>query len=225
MKKIKAICLLSGGLDSATVLYWALRNRFDVVAFTLNYGQLHKKEIAFAKRLSTDLGIQHEIVRISMPWKGSALTDRTMPLPIKRSFKQMAKNIPTTYVPARNTIFLSFAASFAEAVGANTILIGANAIDYSGYPDCRPRYLNAMCRALQLGTKAGIEGHKINILAPLLRMSKKQIIRLGIKLKVPYEKTWSCYQGANLPCGKCDSCQLRANGFSQAGFQDPLLRL
>ena len=219
----KAVCLLSGGLDSTTSLYFALKEKFNVVALTVSYGQLHSKEIEFAKETARTLNVPHHLLSVSMPWKGSALLDSNIPMPVMREESQMAAEIPSTYVPARNSIFLSLAASCAEAVGAEVLFIGANILDYSGYPDCRPEYFEAFERMIKLGTKAGAEGRKIKIQAPLLQLNKKQIIEMGRSLHVPFEKTWSCYQGRETPCGDCDSCRLRAKGFKEAGFADPIL--
>jgi 7-cyano-7-deazaguanine synthase len=158
-----------------------------------------------------------------MPWGGSALVNDAIQIPQGRSEQEMTKEIPATYVPARNTIFLALAASCAEALKADFILIGANAVDYSGYPDCRPEYFKSFSETLRLGTKAGVTGKKIEILAPLVSMSKKEIIQLGTSLGVPYEQTWSCYFGQKEPCLQCDSCLLRARGFQEAGVKDPLI--
>ena len=148
--------------------------------------------------------------------------DRSIPLPINRGADQIPNEIPLTYVPARNTIFLAFAASFAEARCVGSIFIGANAIDFSGYPDCRPEFYNAFIKAANLGTKAGVEGKGIKIVTPLIRKTKARIIRLGMGLGVPYGLTWSCYRGGRTPCGECDSCNFRAKGFQEAGIKDPL---
>ncbi len=221
--KPSAVCLLSGGLDSATALYAAIQECEKVYALTIHYGQLHEREIRSAHAITKKLGIPHEIIEISMPWKGSALLDSQISLPKNRELKEMASEIPATYVPARNTVFLSLAASYAETVQANLIYIGANAIDYSGYPDCRPEYFEQLEKAIRLGTKCGAEGSSIQIKAPLISMTKADIVRAGNSLGVPYELTWSCYQGGDFPCGECDSCLLRAKGFEEAGIQDPLL--
>ncbi len=220
---MKAVCLFSGGLDSTTVLYSAHDSRYEPVALTINYGQLHQKETDFAKLTARKLGIQHYIVPISLPWGGSSLLDRSIEMPKSRETAEMEKNIPNTYVPARNSIFLSLAVSCAEAAGAEAVFIGANALDYSGYPDCRPDFFKSFDDVIAKGTKAGTEGRKIEIKAPLLYLSKRQIIELGKSLKVPYEDTWSCYQGGDKPCGTCDSCLLRAKGFQEAGLKDPAL--
>lgn len=221
--KRQAVCLLSGGLDSATALYVARSEGFRLTALTFHYGQKHSQEIDCAQQLALALNIPHFVLPIQLPWKGTSLIDPAIPIPTDRSEEQMQAGIPSTYVPARNSIFLALAASCAEAEGAEAIFIGANALDYSGYPDCRPEYFETFQEMIRLGTKAGIEGRKMEIQAPLLRLSKKEIILLGVQLGVPFEKTWSCYRGQEMPCGKCDSCLLRAKGFREAGFQDPLL--
>jgi 7-cyano-7-deazaguanine synthase len=220
-KKNKAVVLLSGGLDSATTLYYAQDQGYQCQCLLFDYGQRHNKELGQAKRIAEKARCQYYVLKIQMPWQGSALLDRSLNLPQGR--KNISKEIPATYVPSRNIIFLSFAASFAEAVGAKAVFIGANAVDYSGYPDCRPEFYEAYQKALDTGTKTGVEHHKIRIYTPLIRKTKSQIIRLGKKLDVPYELTWSCYAGGKRPCGKCDSCILRAKGFKEAGIVDPVL--
>lgn len=219
----KAVCLLSGGLDSTTALYVARSQGYNVKALTVHYGQLHEKEILCAKEIAKHLQIEHKIISISLPWGGSALLDPQIPVPVGREESEISQGIPSTYVPARNSIFLTLAASYAEASEAEAIFIGANALDYSGYPDCRPEYFEAFQEAIRLGTKVGLEGKAIRIETPLLNLSKKEIVKLGLKLKVPFEKTWSCYQGREFPCEQCDSCLLRAKGFREAGIQDPLV--
>ncbi len=217
----KAVVLLSGGLDSTTALYVALRDGFQAAALTLDYGQLHQREINCARVNAEALAVRHEVVRFGMPWKGSALLDPLIPVPAGRSPEAMQSTIPVTYVPARNTIFLAMAASYAETLDAEALFIGANALDYSGYPDCRPDYFNAMQAALNLGTKAGVEGRALTIHTPLLRLTKAEIVKLGQSLGVPFERTWSCYRGSEEPCRVCDACVLRAKGFEEAGLQDP----
>jgi len=214
-----AIVLLSGGLDSATTLYYALSKGYSVHALVFDYGQRHSKEIQCAVAVARAARCFFEVVKISLPWKGSALLDKKIKVPHRR--KLDAKDIPVTYVPARNIIFLSFAASYAEAVGAQKIFIGANAIDYSGYPDCRPDFFAAYSKVLEKGLKTGVEGQKIRVETPLIRKTKAQIIRLGTALQVPYQLTWSCYEGGKRPCGLCDSCRLRAKGFIDAGVKAP----
>ncbi len=220
---MKAVVLLSGGLDSTTCLYLAKRDGFEPICLSVHYGQLHEKELASAKRIASSLKSEHWIIPISLPWGESALTDPQMPVPKGRGENEMAKEIPVTYVPARNSIFLSLAASLAETKEARAIYFGANALDYSGYPDCRPEFLEAFETLVERGTKAGSEGKKIRIVAPLLRYSKAEIVKLGDSLGIPFEWTWSCYEGKDVPCEECDSCILRAKGFRDAGIEDPLV--
>ena len=221
----KAVVLYSGGLDSTTVLYWAIQKGYRVTALTLDYGQLHRKEVHLAVREMKRMKIRHYLLKVAFPWKGSALLDKKISIPVDREEKQMTSEIPATYVPARNTVFLAHAASCAEATGAEAICIGANAIDYSGYPDCRPEFMKSFERVMDTGTKSGVQGKKIKILTPLIRLSKASIIRLGKSLGVRYERTWSCYQGKSKPCLVCDSCKLRLKGFHEAGLKDPLVKV
>ena len=219
---LKAIVLLSGGLDSATCLYWAKSKGYQPLALLFDYGQKHSKEIQQAVQIARQVRVPYKIVKFILPWLGSSLLDSKISVPTQRTLRQMSeKKLPSTYVPARNTLFLSFALSYADAMSASAIVIGANAIDYSGYPDCRPNYIAAMQTVAILGTKSGNENKKIKILAPLIHMSKAQIIQLGLKLKVPYHLTWSCYQGKQKPCGVCDSCILREKGFETLQIKDP----
>ena len=217
-----AIVLLSGGVDSTTVLYHARRQGYKIHALIFDYGQRHKKEIERAKRIAQLSRSDYRVIKISFPWRGSALLDKKISLPQNRFI--IPDKIPVTYVPARNIIFLSFAASFAEAIGARAIFIGANAIDYSGYPDCRPEFFKAFQHMMAKGMKTGVEGKTIKIYAPLIRKTKAQIVRLGLKLKVPFHLTWSCYKGGKKPCGRCDSCLLREKGFKEAGKEDPYFK-
>ncbi len=210
---------MSGGLDSATALFYALDRNYRCHCLIFDYGQRHRKEQQKAVEIASRAGVTFDIIKIQMPWKGSALLDRKVKVPQGRTI--IPDDIPATYVPARNIIFLSFAASCAEARGAEAVFIGANALDYSGYPDCRPEFFEAYQAVLKTGLKAGVQGKAIKIHTPLLGKTKAQIIRLGKKLNVPYELTWSCYTGGRRPCGTCDSCLLRAKGFSEAGFSDP----
>jgi 7-cyano-7-deazaguanine synthase len=223
MKK-KAVVLLSGGLDSAVALWWAKKQGFQISTVSFDYGQRHKNEIHHAQRLAHKAGVANQLISLRLPWSGSSLTNLKKNLP-HHSLKEIAKKkIPSTYVPARNTLFLSFAMSLADEWQADAIVIGANAIDYSGYPDCRDPYLRAFERVANLGTKSGTQGHrKIKILAPLIRLTKKDIVKLGLQLKVPFQLTWSCYKGGRRPCGRCDSCQLRAKGFAEAQSIDTAL--
>lgn len=219
----KAVVLLSGGLDSATALYWARARGYEARGLLFDYGQRHDRELRSAMALCQRLHIDFELVRFSLPWRGSSLLDASRPLPHPRSRAEIGRRVPSTYVPGRNAIFLAFGASYAEAEGCGAVVIGANALDYSGYPDCRPDFIRAMARAVTLGTRAGREGRPVRIMAPLLKLTKSQIVTLGLRLGVPYELTWSCYQGGRQPCGACDSCLLRAQGFAGAGTADPAL--
>lgn len=217
----KAVVLLSGGLDSATMLFDALKKGYRCSCLSFDYGQRHRKEIHQAKEIAKFAGCDHQIVKISFPWKGSSLLNKKIALPKNRDLS--IKEIPSTYVPARNIIFLSFAVSFAEAIGAQKVFIGANSIDYSGYPDCRPEFYKAFIQVLKTGLKSGVQGRVIKIETSLIRKTKAQIIKLGLKLKVPYQLTWSCYSGGKKPCGSCDSCVLRQKGFKEIGQKDPLI--
>jgi 7-cyano-7-deazaguanine synthase len=223
-RKKKAVVLLSGGLDSATVLYWAISREWQPSALAFDYGQRHRREMASARALCRLAGVPLHVIRFPLPWKGSSLLNQRSRLPLSKSHRSIGRSIPSTYVPARNTIFLAFGLSCAEAIGAGAVMIGANALDYSGYPDCRPDYIQAFGRVFKLGTKAGREGRAIRIIAPLIKYSKAEIVRLGSKLGVPWELTWSCYRGGDRPCGRCDSCRLRARGFKEARVSDPLIK-
>ncbi len=214
MMKKKAVVLLSGGLDSATTLFASQAKGYQTFCLIFDYGQRHRKEILCAKKLAQATQSDYKIVKIGLPWGGSALTDKKIALPKNR--KNIPNEIPVTYVPARNIIFLSFAASYAEALGAQAIFIGANAVDYSGYPDCRPSFYKAFARVMKCGLKTGVSGQVIKIHTPLIRKTKAEIIRIGRKLNVPYDLTWSCYAGGKNPCGVCDSCLLRTKGFREA---------
>ena len=222
---MKAVILLSGGLDSSTVLYQAKANGCECYAISFDYQQRHRRELEAAKAIAHCVGVvAHQLVSFDLSqWGGSALTDDKINLPQERSVSDMAQNIPVTYVPARNTIFLSFALAYAETLSAERIYIGVNALDYSGYPDCRPDYIQAMQEVFRLGTKQGREGQAIQIVAPLIHLKKTEIIQMGNQLRVPWEKTWSCYAGGDLACRVCDSCQLRLAAFATLGLEDPLL--
>jgi 7-cyano-7-deazaguanine synthase len=221
----KAIVLLSGGIDSTTVLAIALADGYEVIPLSFDYGQRHFVELAAAQKIVKHFGLtEHFIFPLELnAFGGSALTDAAVSIPKNRTGSEIAHGIPSTYVPARNTVFLSIALALAEAHHAQAIFIGANAIDYSGYPDCRPEFLEAFEYMASLGTKAGAEGHSIKIIAPLLEMTKAAIIRKGIELRVDYSLTFSCYDPdeAGLACGGCDSCQLRRKGFDEASVPDP----
>lgn len=223
--KPKAVVLLSGGLDSTTAAAIAKAEGYGLYAISFSYGQRHSKEIECARKVGERLGVErHVVTEFDLRlWGGSALTD-DLQIPLDRDESEMTSDIPLTYVPARNTIFLSFALGYAEVVGADTIVIGVNQLDYSGYPDCRGEYIEAFERMANLATKAGTaDGRHIRIWAPLLDMSKAEIIRRGLDLGVDYSLTWSCYQGLDEPCGRCDSCILRAEGFRAAGAVDPIV--
>ena len=221
---MKAVILLSGGVDSTTLIYQALADGCQPSAISFDYGQRHRRELQAALAVANAAGvIEHQIVRFDLRlWGGSALTDNSIDVPKERPFDTMAQNIPVTYVPARNTIFLSFALGYAESIHAEKIYIGVNALDYSGYPDCRPDYIQAMQKVFQLGTRQGIEGNPIHICTPLINLRKTEIIQLGNKLSVPWELTWSCYSGSNVACGVCDSCRLRLSAFTELGLVDPI---
>ena len=220
----KAIVLLSGGLDSATTLYLARKQGYKCFCLIFDYGQRHKKEIASAKNISRSANCPFRIIKINLPWKGSSLLDRKIKISLLKSQEPRAKSqIPSTYVPARNIIFLSFALSYAEAIKAQGIFIGAHTQDYSGYPDCRPEFYRAFKKVISTGTKAGVEKRGIKIQAPLIRKTKSQIVRKASQLGVPFALTWSCYQGGRVPCGECDSCYYRAKGFLETGIRDPLV--
>ncbi|MGA2712594.1 MAG: 7-cyano-7-deazaguanine synthase QueC [Bryobacteraceae bacterium] len=223
---MKAVCLLSGGLDSATCLAYARREGFECYALSFDYGQRHRVELAAAKRIASALGaMDHRVAKIDLRVFGhSALTD-DIEVPKGRDEAAMNKEIPITYVPARNTIFLSFALAWAEVLEANDIFIGVNALDYSGYPDCRPEFIEAFERMSNLATKAGVEGRtRIHVRTPLIQLSKADIVRLGRELNLPFELTHSCYDpdASGRACGACDSCVLRAKGFREAGIADPV---
>ena len=221
----RAVVLLSGGLDSATAAAWAGREGYALTALSIDYGQRHRVELHCAQAVANAFGISdHMILSVDLAAFGkSALVDTAMPVPKSRSVAQMGSGIPSTYVPARNTIFLSLALALAEAREADAIVLGVNAIDYSGYPDCRPEFLTAFAQVARLATKAGIEGKTVEILAPLVTLTKAEIIRLGLTLGVDYAITTSCYDPAadGRPCGSCDACVLRAAGFAAVGVFDP----
>ena len=218
ISKPRAVILLSGGLDSAVTLYIAKQRGFDCHCLVFDYGQRHNKEIENAKKIALKAGCHYDLINISLPWKGSLLLESKRKLPANKH--QSPVKIPSTYVPGRNIIFLSFALSYAEAIAARAIFIGAHNQDYSGYPDCRPEFFKAFSAMALKGTKAGVENKQIVIEAPLLNKGKAEIINIGAKFKVPFGLTWSCYQGGKKPCGKCDSCYFRIRGFKEAGIED-----
>ncbi|MDD2626361.1 MAG: 7-cyano-7-deazaguanine synthase QueC [Candidatus Methanomethylophilus sp.] len=217
----KAVVLLSGGLDSTTTLAQALADGCEVTALSFRYGQRHVKELVSAENVCKHYGVAHVVVNMDLSSFRSALTRKDIAVPENRPGK-LDKEIPITYVPARNIVFLSVAAGLCESIGADRIYLGVNDVDYSGYPDCRPEFLEQFQKTLAVGTKAGVEGHPIRIVAPILRCSKADIVRLGKKLGAPLELTWSCYEGGEKACGRCDSCRLRLEGFREAGYKDEI---
>jgi 7-cyano-7-deazaguanine synthase len=227
MSKPKAVVLLSGGLDSTTVLAMALSKGFEAYAISFRYGQRHVVELDRAAQVAAHLGVaRHIVVDVDLrAFGGSALT-ANIDVPKDRSPCAMAQGIPVTYVPARNTIFLSFALAWSEVLGSSDIFVGVNALDYSGYPDCRPEYIAAYERMANLATKAGVEGtQQLTLHAPLSKLTKADIVKVGMALGVDYAITSSCYDPGpdGEPCGRCDACLLRAKGFAEAGVIDPLL--
>jgi 7-cyano-7-deazaguanine synthase len=222
---MRAVLLLSGGLDSYTAGAMARAEGYELFALTIRYGQVHAREVEAARDVAQALGVARHL-ELDVPLSkigGSALVGDGA-IPKDRSIE--ASGIPSTYVPARNTVFLSLAMAWAEVLGAEAVVLGVNALDYSGYPDCRPEYLQAFERLASLATKAGVEGRSLRVLAPLLQLSKAQIIRRGVALGADYGLTHSCYDPApdGSPCGRCDSCLLRARGFREAGIDDPILK-
>jgi 7-cyano-7-deazaguanine synthase len=212
----KVVCLLSGGIDSAVTSAIAKSRGYEVYTITFDYGQRHRKEMKCAEEIAKWLGAKHKVIKADLRQiGGSALTDN---IQIPDEYEGM----PPTYVPARNTIFLSYALAYAEVIDADAIFIGVNAVDYSGYPDCREEYIKAFQNMANLATKRGVEGKEIKIEAPILYLTKGEIIRKGIELGVPFEKTWSCYRGGKKACGKCPSCLIRLKGFVEAGIEDPI---
>ena len=220
----KAICLLSGGLDSTVATYYAVKHHYDVAALTLAYGQQHDRELQCARKITKLLSIKNHV---ELPIDFSHLTTTSLLKSTSQKiayheFSEIGSHIPSTNVPARNIVFLSLALSWAETLHCDAIFIGVNAVDYSGYPDCRSEFISAFETMAALGTKQGIDGPPIQILTPLIDKNKAEIIRLGKELGVPFEHTWSCYHGQEMACGQCDSCQLRLKGFHDAGYSDPL---
>ena len=216
----KAIVLFSGGLDSTTCLYWALDKGYACETLTVTYGQKHAREVRAAQTIATRLGVKQHRVTLDLPWlAASSLVDKNQAIPQHDLAEITNGQIPSTYVPGRNLLFLSVAASLADAIQADAVVAGPNAIDFSGYPDCTPDFFKAAAQAMNLGTERGVK-HGLEVLAPLMDLSKTDIVKLGAKLGVPFELTWSCYEGGETPCGHCDSCKLRARGFAEAGVKD-----
>ena len=220
----RAVVLLSGGLDSTVAAGLAREQGFELHALSFDYGQRHKRELDSARAVATALGAaSHAVLRVPIgDYGGSALTQDDIRVPTGRDESEMGGDIPSTYVPARNIVFLSLALGVAEVRDANAIFIGANALDYSGYPDCRPEFFHAFEEVARLGTKRGVEGHPLRIIVPLQHMTKADIVRQGLRVGAPLELTWSCYQGGDRACGVCDSCVLRLKGFREAGVTDPI---
>lgn len=217
----KAVVLLSGGLDSTTTLAQAIEDDCEVYAVSFRYGQKHSRELVSATEVCRHYGVMHTIIDINLTSFRSALTNQDIDVPMDRE-GSLDEVIPITYVPARNIIFLSIAAGLCESVDADKIYIGANVVDYSGYPDCRPEFFRSFENMLSKGTKAGVEGNPIKIVTPILHMSKADIVLLGKKLGAPLNLTWSCYEGGEKACGHCDSCRLRLKGFEEAGYKDEI---
>lgn len=217
-----AVVLLSGGLDSSTALAWAIKRRnWRCHTLAFDYGQRHRHELQAAKKVAAALGVKdHREIHVDLAAIGASALTSDMPVPKDRR----ESDIPPTYVPARNLVFLAIGAALAEAIGAEFIVIGANIVDYSGYPDCRPEFLKAFAKAVRLGTKAGVEGRRLCIEAPLLHMSKREIVQLGLELGLDYSLTHSCYDPSDegIPCGHCDACLYRRKAFSDLGLRDPL---
>jgi 7-cyano-7-deazaguanine synthase len=223
---VKAVVLLSGGLDSYTAAAIAATEGYELYALTVRYGQVHAREIDAARRVARSLGVvRHVELAVDLAALGGSALVGDGAIPKDRDLDSPG-DIPPTYVPARNTVFLSLALAWAEVVEASAIVIGVNALDYSGYPDCRPEYLEAFERLAALATRAGVQGARLQILAPLMRMSKAEIVRIGVRLGLDYALTHSCYDPGpdGRPCGRCDSCLLRAKGFKEAGLDDPAVR-
>lgn len=220
----KAVCLISGGLDSCVTSFIAKEQGYEIYAISFNYGQLHKKELDCSNKIAQAVGVENRIILdVDFQKFGkSSLLDTSSDSIQDHNLKDIAREVPSTYVPARNTVFLSMALAYAESTDADAIFIGVNAVDYSGYPDCRPEYIQAYQKMADLATKKGIEGGSIKIEAPLLQLTKSEIIKTGLKLNAPLADTWSCYRGEELACGRCDSCILRLKGFKDAGVEDPI---
>lgn len=216
--------LLSGGIDSAVAGAIARSEGYELYALTVDYGQRHSKEIRAARQVAVGLGVsEHKVLRVDIgQFGGSALTDSKLRVPKSRRGKDIGEGIPITYVPARNTVLLGLGLSWAEAIDAGAVFIGAHAVDYSGYPDCRPEFIEAFQKVSALGTKKGVQGRAVRIKAPLVRMGKVDIIKRGRKLGVPFKLTWSCYSGGEKACGACDSCIIRLRAFREAGINDPI---
>ncbi len=220
----KAVCLISGGLDSCVASFIAKENGYEIYALSFHYEQRHKKELLCAKRIAKAVGAKNHIT-LDIDFNtiaGSSLLTASQGGIRDHDLENIGGDIPSTYVPARNTVFLSLALAYAETIDADAIFLGVNAVDFSGYPDCRPEYIKAYQKMANLATKRGVEGRSIIIMTPLLHFTKSEIIKTGLKLKIPFENTWSCYRGKEKACGRCDSCVLRLKGFKDAGVEDPV---
>lgn len=220
----KAVCLISGGLDSCVTSFIAKEKGYKIYGISFNYGQLHEKELSCATKIARAVGANdHIILDVDLQKFGSSsLLNESSESICDHDLDDIGKEIPSTYVPARNTVFLSLALVYAETIDADSIFIGANAVDYSGYPDCRPEYIQAYQKMANLATKRGVKGRPIKIETPLLHLKKSEIIETGLKLNAPLEDTWSCYRGEKIACGHCDSCLLRLKGFKDARADDPI---
>ena len=220
----QAVVLLSGGLDSSTALAQTIERGCETVALTFSYGQRHSKELGSAKKVADHYGVQRHItVDLDIgKYLDSSLTQPTMHIPTDADGQDDRPSVPSTYVPARNIVFMSVAAAIAESVGADRVVIAVNSVDFSDYPDCTPRFIDAYQKMLEVGTRGGVDGRAVLIDAPLLEMSKAEIVREAVRLGVPLELTWSCYAGGDKACGVCDSCRLRLKGFGEAGVDDPI---
>lgn len=223
----KAVVLVSGGLDSTTIMAIVKSKAYDIYALSFNYGQRHKLELEAARKVARHFGAKrHLILRLDLDTIGGSALTEDIPIPQGRKLKEIGSDeVPITYVPARNTIFLAYALAWAEVLNARDIFIGVNSVDFSGYPDCRPEFIESFQRTANLATKAGVEGKEIKIHTPLIKMTKGEIIKKGVSLGVDYAMTHSCYSPKKdgLPCGECDSCLLRKKGFEEAGIADPLI--
>ncbi len=223
MGKKRVICLLSGGLDSSVVAYIAKDLGFNIYSISFNYGQQHNKELICAKKISSNIkSKKHIIFKLNLDIFGGSLLFKGKFKNHEKDLLEIGNEIPQTYVPARNTIFLSIALAYAEVINAQSIFIGVNSTDYSGYPDCRPEFITAFQKLANIATKKSIEGNNIIIKTPLINLTKAQIIKKGYDLMVPFKDTWSCYKGGSIACGKCDSCLLRLKGFNESKIKDPL---
>lgn len=217
-KSKKAVVLLSGGLDSSTLAYFVKHKNYEVYAVSFDYGQRHRRELDAAEKIGKLVGVKdHKFIKIDLRSIGGSALTSDIDIPNKKNVEEIldSKDIPITYVPARNTIFLSIALAYAEVIDADVVFYGANCIDYSGYPDCRPEFIDAFNNLVKLGTKKGVEGRTIRIEAPFLFYTKKDIVKTALNLGVPIEMTWSCYDDGDKPCGRCDSCILRENAIKE----------